>query len=69
MINITLYESQPRVYQIVIDTSDLESARDYMNHNSDWIYSDSFLTTIDGSIKSVFNIENDDQIVKISDFE
>ena len=68
MPNITLYESQPQTYQIVIDTDDLNLARDYMENNSDWLFSSSFLTEIDGQIKSVFDIENDGQIVKINDF-
>ena len=68
MTNMTLYESQPNVYQLVIHTDDIDYAVQHMNTNSSWLFSDAFLAEVDGSIKSVFNIENDGQPVKINDF-
>ena len=65
---ISLYESEPRLYQIVIDTDDLDRARSHMNTNSSWAYTDSFLTEIDGQIKSVFDIDNNGQKCTLFDF-
>jgi hypothetical protein len=65
---ISLYESQSREYQVVIDTDDLDNAARYMNVHSAWVYSDAFLAEVDGEMKSVFNIENDGCKVAIEDF-
>jgi len=65
---ISLYESEPCVYQIVIDIDDLDRARSHMNTNSSWNYTDSFLTEINGQIKSVFDIDNNGEKCSLIDF-